>query len=217
MVSALLLPPPFHDTRIWGGFAEHFHPHPGRPDVVVAAGAGASAAVETALAHEARSAVLVAPWCAPLEEVELPDPDERLDDALAAVPSGIPDAIWRRDARTYAQLMSSEYADTLAAGDVFLLRRVLADNAEEFFDAAPPGDPHWPDRLPLVDVPVLVIAATHLADGMHEQICRALARRCPQGTFVGVPAASEYPWLERTDEIADLVLAWAHGALEDAT
>lgn len=55
-----------------------------------------------------------------------------------------------------------------------------------------------------IDTPTLIVAGA--ADGMlHDGHSRALAERMPNATYVEIPDAGHYPYLERPDEFADAV------------
>jgi hypothetical protein len=128
--------------------------------------------------------------------------------AVAAPWAGLIDAAQETDAVRRTDLVAATlrdiYGPHLAAPDVELVCRVVADHAGEVLDLvaqsvaaamtgapAPQLGPPWVDRLAELSAPVTVMTARRAS-----AVGRVLAGRIPGGVFVEANAGTDLVWLE---------------------
>ena len=182
----------------------------GDPDVVVAAAEDVGAAVHLGLGGRTRAIALIAPVGVPLEEVPIVDFEERLARGLDLVPDGMMEAWANRDAATFADLMATATGPWVTPENAHLIRDVVTANADVFFEHPEylSADQQWAADLASLTVPVLAIAAARRGDDLQRRIVHALVGRCRDGTYAEVEAQTDYPWLEKPDDLLRVLLAF---------
>ena len=187
----------------------------GDPDLVVAAAEDVGAAVHLGLGGHTRAIALIAPVGVPLEEVPIDDFGERLARNLERVPDALMDAWANRDAVTFADQMATVAGPGVTPESARLIRDVVSANAGLFFEHPEYAntDQQWAADLAALTVPVLVIAAARRGDDLQRRMVHALVDRCRDGTYAEVDAETDYPWLEKPDDLLRALLDFIDSGL----
>ena len=234
----MLISPQFHDSRIWGRFAmvlgDEFNlttvdwpghgpgaaavvgpvdkvvqarrmaGEVGALDAVLAVDTDTVAVIEILSAGLARSGIVIDAFAdEPLPEVsrvEVPPMDESEIQAILAAAAA-------NDPAVLAEATVEHNRRWLPADEQSIVRKVMAtnghlilDGVQNLFEERRP----WLDKLAALNNPILFIATKHESVAESE----ALAARCARGQLRELRTQSDYPWLERPEELAAVVSAF---------